>query len=220
MPHLTLTPYTATDYAQAIKALLPPGAAWDWPQGGLGATMLHGTAEELARLDRALPDVLRRAIEIHQPAASSWHIREYRKLAEALIAGVVERMPRKTFRVGSCAGERLWGVMITWAKSPRTIFAVGSPAGGLLWTGRVPKFDKDFPVKFLQLDHLIQPFRVGSGAGEGCYGHRARYILRVRYYQSVVNIAPIASALQAFAQSHVFLWFEDITGQGGFYAQD
>jgi hypothetical protein len=44
----------------------------------------------------------------------------------------------------------------------------------------------------------------------------------VRYYRSVVDPKVLWDALVAFRQAHVFLWFEDITGDGGEvgYAQD
>ena len=223
---MRLTPYTATDYAQAIKALLPPGAAWDWPQGGLGATLLHGTAEELARVDQALPDVLERAVETHRPKASSWHIREYQKIADAVVSGVAERLPRRRFRAGSHAGARLWSAIVDSPKSP---FCAGSRAGAALWNPRwlgrrcavnqvLVVWGGDFPVPLVRVDHLLGPFRVGSGAGCRLWGTRSRYVLRVRYYVSVVNPAPLYAALDDFKQSHVFLWLEDITGSGGFYA--
>jgi hypothetical protein len=74
----------------------------------------------------------------------------------------------------------------------------------------------------VQVDHLVGPFRVGSHAGERLWGHRSRYVLRVRYYRSVVDPKVLWDALMAFKQAHVFLWFEDITGVGGEvnYAQD
>ena len=58
----------------------------------------------------------------------------------------------------------------------------------------------------------------GSRIGDRLWGSRGRYVLRVRYYRSVVNPAVLWEALSAFQQSHVFLWFEDISGVGGSYA--
>ncbi|WP_435626992.1 hypothetical protein [Candidatus Ferrigenium straubiae] len=70
----------------------------------------------------------------------------------------------------------------------------------------------------MQVDHLLGPFRAGSKAGQQLWGTRSRYVLRVRYYRSVVNPRPLWDALNAFKQAHVRLWFEDITGTGGSYA--
>lgn len=109
-------------------------------------------------------------------------------MANEAIAGVTEAMPRTMFGVGSHVGARLWSVA----------------APGLT-----------FPVDLVQVDHLIRPLRAGSVVGDRCWGHRSRYILRVRYYRSVVDPEVLWNALADFKQSHVFLWFEDITGIGG-----
>ena len=60
---MQLTPHTSTDYADAQRALLPPGAAFDWPQGGFGDTLLKGMGEELARIGASAQTVLDIAIE-------------------------------------------------------------------------------------------------------------------------------------------------------------
>lgn len=183
-----LTPHTATDYAAAQRALLPPGAAFDWPQGGFGDTLLEGIGEELARIDADAQTVLDSAIEQHRPKYGNWHISEYRRIAQEAIAGVAETMPRRTFAVGSKVGDRLWS----------------SAAPGL-----------NFPVDLVRIDHLLGPFRVGSRAGDRLWSANGRFVLRVRYYRSVVNPKVIWDALTAFKQAHVYLWFEDITGVGG-----
>ncbi|MDR2188959.1 MAG: hypothetical protein LBE62_13115 [Azonexus sp.] len=187
---MRLTPHTAHDYAAALAALLPPGKAWEWPEGGLGDAMLFGTAEELARLDADGQAVLDRAIDTHRPKAASWHIDAYRRIAFEAVSIAPEILPRKPFTVGSKAGQRLWS----------------HAAPGL-----------DFPVPLVRVDHLVGPFRAGSKAGERLWGRESRAILYVRYYKTVVDPAKLAAALSEFQQSHVFLWFEDITGQGGFY---
>lgn len=188
-----LTPYSVADYAAAQRGLLPPGAAFDWPQGGFGDALLQGMGAELARAGVSAQQVLDTAIEQHRPKYASWHISEYRRIAAEAIAGVSETMPRRTFSVGSKVGQRLWS----------------SAAPGL-----------NFPVDLVRVDHLLQPFRVGSHAGEALWAGPKRYMLRVRYYRSVVNPQPIWDALMAFKQAHVFLWFEDITGVGGLYGQN
>lgn len=175
-------------FADSIKALLPPGAAWDWPEGGLGDALLLGTAQELARVEAETQGVLDAAIEMHRPKNSSWHISQYRRVANEAIAGVTETMPRRPFAVGSTVGQRLWS-----HAAPELIF----------------------PVDLVQVDHLVGPFRVGSRVGERLWGTRSRYVLRVRYYRSVVDPRLLWEALMDFKQAHVFLWFEDITGIGG-----
>ncbi|MDR2195577.1 MAG: hypothetical protein LBE50_03085 [Gallionellaceae bacterium] len=154
--------HTARQYADVMREdkLLPPGKAWDWRKDGFGDTMLVGTGEELARLEIDAKVVLDAAVDAHRPAISSWHINEYRRVANEAAGGI---------------------------------------AG-------------------VQVDHLLGPFRVGSHAGDGLWGHRSRYIMRVRYNGLIVNAVALWEALAAFKQSHVYLWFEDTTGTGGFYA--
>nr|VFK58492.1 MAG: hypothetical protein BECKTUN1418F_GA0071002_11455 [Candidatus Kentron sp. TUN]VFK61634.1 MAG: hypothetical protein BECKTUN1418D_GA0071000_11567 [Candidatus Kentron sp. TUN]VFK67354.1 MAG: hypothetical protein BECKTUN1418E_GA0071001_11435 [Candidatus Kentron sp. TUN] len=117
---MKITPHTAREYADAIRALLPPGKAWEWPEGGLGDSLLLGTAEELARVDAATQGVLDNAIEIHRPMESSWHISEYQRVAEeALMNDNPEITSPGDFvqiahlfgpaRIGSHIGDRLWG---------------------------------------------------------------------------------------------------------------
>lgn len=188
---MRLYPRAPSEYAEAIRSLLPPGAAWDWPAGGLGASMLLGTAQELARVEEATPAVLDTAVSTHRPNAGSWHINEYRRVAAEAIAGTVEQLPRRAFTVGSTVGRRLWS-----NAAPAT----------------------SFPVDLVRVDHLLRPFRVGSRVGESLWATDKRYVLRVRYYRSVVDPAPLFATLDAFKQAHVYLSFEDITGMGGSYA--
>lgn len=192
---MKITAHSPREFADAIKALLPPGAAWEWPEGGLGDGMLLGTAEELSRVEAAAQQVLDNAIETHRPKTSSWHITAYQRVAEEALGGLTETMPRRPFAIGSKVGQRLWS----------------QAAPGL-----------DFPIALVRVEHLLGPARVGNGhgsrIGDRLWGTRGRYVLRVRYYRSVVNPAVLWEALSAFQQSHVFLWFEDISGVGGSYA--
>ncbi|MDO9233022.1 MAG: hypothetical protein Q7U15_05915 [Methylotenera sp.] len=185
---MRLAQHSARDFADKMKDLLPPGNAWRWPEGGFGDDLLLGTAQELARIDSARQAVLDNAIEMHRPAQTRWHIDDYRRVANEALNGLTETMPRKPFVVGSAAGDRVW--------------SEAAPA-------------QIFPIDLLKVDHLVGPLRAGSRAGDYCWGERSRYILRVRYYASVVDPRPIWEALQAFKQAHVFLWFEDITGIAG-----
>ena len=185
---MQLKPYIASQFTEANKALLPPGAAWQWPAGGFGDALIQAQSQEFARLNAEIQGVIDYATVTHQPAQANWHIDEYRRVANAALNGLTETMPRKVFAAGSKAGNRLWS-----KNGPATIF----------------------PVALLQVDHLVGPFRAGSHAGERLWGTRSRYILRVRYYRSVVNPKAVWDALLAFKQAHVFMWFEDITASGG-----
>lgn len=189
---MKLVTHSAREFADGLKALLPPGAAWEWPQGGAGDALLLGTAEELARVEADTQGVLDAAIERHRPAASNWHISEYRRVAADALAGVAETMPRRPITIGGTVGQRMW--------------SQAAP-------GRV------FPIELLRVEHLLGPARVGNGhgsrIGDRLWGSRGRYVLRVRYYRSVVDPKPLWDALAAFKQAHVYLWFEDISGAGG-----
>jgi hypothetical protein len=146
--------------------------------------------------------VLRAAVEAHRPAFSSWHISEYRRVAQEALAGVAESLPRKPFAVGSHAGDRAWS-----ARAP----------------------EEGFYIPLVEVYHLFGPMAAGRHCGDGsgrdpaarCWSAwRSRHILLVRYYRGVVDPGKLWDALAAFRQTHVALWFEDITGVGGFYAKD
>ncbi len=182
--------HTASDYAAAQRALLPPGAAFDWPANGFGDALLKGMGAEPTRIGGDAQIVLDGAIEAHRPKYGHWHISEYRRIAQEAIAGVTEA-PRKKACIGSKIGSRLWSAAL--------------PA---------------FPVDLLRVDHLVGPARVGCRVGDHLWSTRGRYVLRVRYYSSVVHPKLLWDALSAFKQAHVYLWFEDITGAGGSYGQN
>lgn len=112
---MKITVHSARDYSGALQALLPPGAAWLWPQGGMGEALLTGTAQELARVEASAQTVLDITVEAHRPKAVSWHISAYQRVADE-VAGVghtrVEHQLRPA-RVGnnysgSRIGDRLW----------------------------------------------------------------------------------------------------------------
>lgn len=112
---MRLTHHAASGYAAALKALLPPGAAWDWPEDGMGYAMLMATAQELARLEADIQSVLDNAIEQHRPKTISWHISEYQRVAEGALAGVdnpgaLVQLSHLTqpARIGSRIGDRMW----------------------------------------------------------------------------------------------------------------
>ncbi len=193
---MKITPHTGPQYGEALQALLPPGQAWEWAPGSFGANLMVMAGAELARLDGDVQLVLDMAIERHRPKYTSWHIDEYRRVANEALNGLTETMPRQPFTVGSHTGDRLWSENAA---------------------------SETFPVPLVTVDHLLRPLRVGFHVGDRLWGNsRSTYVLMVRYYRAVVDPKPIWDALLAFKQAHVFLWFEDITGSGGevSYAQD
>jgi hypothetical protein len=182
---MQLEQHSAADFANALRALMPPGAAWEWGQGGLGAALMGGPAIELARVDAQAQPLLDAAVDLHRPKAGSWRLVDYQAVAQASQAGVVEALPRKAFAVGSGAGQRLWS---------------GAGAG--------------FAVATHAVD-ACRPFGAGSAAGTRLWGARGRYALLVRYYATVSDLDALRAALALFKQGHMVLFFVDITGNGG-----
>lgn len=188
--------HNSQQYGDVLQALLPPGPAWEWQPGSFGSNLMRMAGEELARLDADVQVVLDTAITRHRPAYTSWHIDEYRRVANEALNGLTETMPRQPCTIGSHVGDRLWS---------------GNAA------------NTTFEVPLVTVDHLLRPARVGDHIGVRLWGNsRSSYVLLVRYYRSVVDPKPIWDALLAFKQAHVFLCFEDITGVGGVvsYAQN
>lgn len=181
---------TARHYADAMLRLLPPGDVWQWPLDGLGDQLFLALSQALVRIELALQLILDDAIEQHRPGESNYHITAYRQLIQDTLtnAGIAETMPRKTFAAGSKAGERLWS-----SNGPNTTF----------------------PVALFTVDDDVKPLTAGFKVGERTWSSRSRFYLRVRYYQSVVDPKMLFTALNAFRQAHVYIWFEDITGRGG-----
>ncbi len=187
--------HSAREFADALQALLPPGAAWQWPAGGLGDSMLLATAQELARIEAEAVRLPDHAIETHRPKESSWHISAYQRVVEAALGDLREAMPRKPFAVGAHVGDRVWS-----AAAPTL----------------------DFPITLVKVKHLLRPLRVGSRVGDALWSAARRYTVLVYYYRSVVDPKVLFDALQDFKQAHVDLRFIDITGVGGevIYGQD
>lgn len=185
---IVLRTYNAREYSDAMHSLLPPGQAWDWEKGGFGDTLMLGMSEELARVDAVKNDILNHAIDLHRPKYMSWRLKDYQRVANEALSNVTEVFPRKTAAIGSHIGERLW--------------SVNAP-------------NETFTVPLVTVRHLEGPARIGRRIGDRLWGHYGRYVLVVRYYKSVVDPVLIWNALMEFKQSHVFLWFEDITGVGG-----
>lgn len=196
-----LTPHSAADYERALELLLPPGKAWEWPDGSLGHALLFSTAQELTRLEHAIPDVLEVSISRHRPKFSGWQLSEYQRVAEEALraAGVEETLPRRMCAIGSAIGVRLWSAAVLDAAS-----------------------GADFPVPLVQCLHLFAPMAIGRCVGDGTgrdpaarmwsWSGRTRYILIVRYYRSVTPPNILLAALTEFQQAHVAIWLEDITG--------
>lgn len=188
---MQLEQHSATDFAEAIRALMPPGVVWEWGQGaasGLGEALMAGPAQELARVDAEVNPMLDTAVQLHKPKALSWRLVDYRAVADASQAGVTEQVPRAAFVAGSSAGARLW---------------TGAGAA--------------FAVPTHAVD-VCRPFVAGSPTGARMWGARARYALLVSYYATVADLAALREALSAFKQAHMVLFYIDITQSGGEFA--
>ena len=188
---MQLEQHSAADFAEAIKALMPPGVVWEWGQGassGLGEALMTGPAQELARVDAEVNPLLATAVDLHKPKALSWRLVDYRAVAAASQAVQAEQVPRAAFAVGSVAGARLWS-------NAGAAFAVP--------THRV---------------EACRPFAAGSPAGARLWGERARYALAVSYYATVADLTALREALATFKQAHMVLFFIDVTGSGGEFA--
>lgn len=113
---MAIPTHTARAFADAMQALLPPGQAWQWPQGGTGDNLMMAMSQELARLSAAAPDVVARAVTVHVPGSSNFHLLAYRAAAEAeavrqgaAVGDVqVDHLTFMPFQVGSVAGDRVW----------------------------------------------------------------------------------------------------------------
>lgn len=182
--------HTVREYANAMLALLPPGAAWRWPVDGLGDKIFQAMALELLRIELILQQVLDRAIELHRPNSSRYTLADYQAVADAAVAAYSETLPRQSSRAGLArAGQRLW-----------------SPAAN----------NSSWLITKVKLVHLQGPTLASKAtAGQRLMGARARYVIRVFYYAGVVDRHALAAALQAFKQAHVVLFFEDISGHAG-----
>lgn len=189
---MQFAPFSARQFADAMLALLPPGQAWDWPQGGDGDALMLAMGEELVRVSQSAQGVMDAVIEWHRPGVSGWNISDYRRVAEEAMVSVVEGQ-RRPLRVGSSVGGRCWSD------------AVNNPASQAA-TMAVPLF---------RLEHLLMPLRVGSAAGDRMWSAAGRFMLRVFYFRSVVDPRLLFDALEVFRQAHVVLFFVDITGRGG-----
>ena len=182
--------HTIREYANAMLALLLEGAAWRWPVNGLGDKIFQAFAVELLRIELICQQVLDRAITLHTPAANSYTLADYQAVADAAAAQFTETLPRQASRAGRMrAGQRVWS----------------EDAEGSSW-----------PIVKVRVAHLLGPSIAGKMvAGRRLMGERSRYVLRVFYYATVVDPHVIAAALQEFKQSHMVLFFEDITGNAG-----
>ncbi|GAB6139932.1 hypothetical protein JCM14076_06610 [Methylosoma difficile] len=133
--------HAAGDYAHSLKALLPLGQAWEWPDVGLGADLLLGTAQELARVDDAALIVLADAIDLHQPGQISYLLSDYQQVADSALQ-IIERKPAS---IGCGMGYRLWSNTAPQSVTPTPgvvldddfqPFVVGNVIGTQLWSGR------------------------------------------------------------------------------------
>ena len=96
-------------YAQQLRQLLPPGAAFRWPQGGVGDSLLLALAAELVRVHEAGAGMMDAALSEHTIASSDIGDNSL----EALLAswgyrGRIEEHVFKPLRAGFRAGARCY----------------------------------------------------------------------------------------------------------------
>lgn len=186
-----MQPYSADDYAAQLSALLPQGAAWPRGADTVLASLIQALAQEPARLDAALHDLL---AELDPPQSlellSAWE----------RVCG----LPDGCSQPGETVAERRWAVVAKLsAQGGQTpnYFAelatlltgavcavreyrplrVGSRAGDLLSNG-------DWPHAFtIQAPEV--PVRT-MRAGQGCAGERLRSWGNERLECTVRRLAP------------------------------
>jgi hypothetical protein len=136
---MNLLTHDVRQYTDSLKALLPPGQAWEWSEGGFGDELVLATAQELARVDVATQSVLDDAIELHRPAASGFTLADYQDVADA----ATQITPRKPCTIGSTVGYRLWSHNAPISVTPDSSVtlshlmqpcAIGSYIGKELWS--------------------------------------------------------------------------------------
>lgn len=136
---MSIPTHSARAFADAMQALLPPGQAWEWPQGGTGDTLMLAMGQELARLSASAPEVVARAVTLHAPGQSDFTLQAYRMAAaaEAVRQGAqvgdvqVDHLTFKPFQVGSVVGDGVWSPGARYLMRVRYRAGVVSPAA--LW---------------------------------------------------------------------------------------
>ena len=96
-------------YAQQLRQLLPPGAAFRWPQGGVGDKLLLAMAAELVRVHEAGAEMVATALAEHTvvPADMSDNSLEA-MLATWGYRGRIEEHVFLPLRAGFRAGARCY----------------------------------------------------------------------------------------------------------------
>lgn len=122
---MQLEHHTAADFAQAMRDLLPPGDAWRWPAGGLGAALTDMPAQELARVDAQAQQILDATVSTHTPVVSLWRLQDYKDVARAVDPTVSTRYVRP-FVAGSAVGGRLWSARARYVLMVRYDAAAGT----------------------------------------------------------------------------------------------
>jgi hypothetical protein len=134
---MSIPTHSARAFADAMQALLPPGQAWQWPQGGTGDSLMLAMGQELARLSAASPAVVARAVTLHVPGLSDFTLPAYRTAAQAEAvrqgAGAadvqVDHLTFKPFQVGSVVGDQVWSPGARYIMRVRyRVGVVGLPA--------------------------------------------------------------------------------------------
>lgn len=178
VPILTDQRRDAAAYAGALRQLLPPGPAWDAPDGGTFAGLLLALGEEFARIDARGLDLLEEA----DPRTALETLPDWERVAALPDActgapeTAAERqaaLHQKLTRPGAqnaaayieLAARAGYAIEIQEHRPLRTGFSAGARCNGdswaFAWTVRVRPFDG-----YLEEDSFLAVFRVGSRAGD------------------------------------------------------
>lgn len=135
---MQLITHTIRQYTDALLALLPIGAAWDWLVGGFGDSLVMATSQELARLEPDMQAVVDDSIELHRPSTLSYTLADYQRVADAATMVI----SRRYLSVGSRVGYRCWSYnaarftrfnLLSVLSHLQQPLAVGAHVGDLAW---------------------------------------------------------------------------------------
>lgn len=172
----------APAYAAQLRQLLPPGAAWEAPEGGVLAGLLLGLGEEFARIDARGIDLLEEA----DPRSALETLPDWERVAALPDActgapdTAAERqaaLHQKLTRPGAqnaaayveLAARAGFAIEIEEHRPLRSGFLAGARCNGadwaFAWTVRVRPFEG-----YLEEASFLAVFRAGSRAGDRVRG--------------------------------------------------
>ncbi|KAF7600165.1 MAG: hypothetical protein CGU28_04175 [Candidatus Dactylopiibacterium carminicum] len=106
--------------------MLPPGKAWEWPEGSFGDDLLVATATELARIESEALSLLDAAIALYKPRYRGWSLADYQDVAGAAVGVGVATVDGGI--APPCAGLSRVGAR-TWSERSRYILRVRYSGG-------------------------------------------------------------------------------------------